>query len=258
MSRRSRPAAERAAIHGSCAADAGSDAGSARTDVGIEWRSFLWRDTRIQHELSGGWSGQQQRIFRAGARGGIGLRTSFRMRWCRSFACRRTAMERSQGRSGGAVVNVVTKSGSNEWHGSAFYYLRDSAIGGAAPAFVGFNPSSQQHQFGGTVGGPIQRNKMFVFAGYDQHILHVPTVVEFDNGATTVVPQLGTLSERRGLRGLRSAYWRNGVRSGDRPGCPPPVAGGPPCFPPSVSTAAHSYRSRGERFRPRCWGTRVS
>ena len=96
------------------------------------------------------------------------------------------------GRSGGAVVNVVTKSGSNSWHGSAFYYLRDSSVGGAAPPFVGFNPSGQQHQFGGTVGGPIERNKMFFFAGYDQHIFHLPTVVEFENGQMSVVPQFGT------------------------------------------------------------------
>jgi hypothetical protein len=59
------------------------------------------------------------------------------------------------GRAGGAVVNVVTKSGSNQWHGSSFYFLRDSSLGGAAPAFVGFNPRDQQHQFGATVGGPI-------------------------------------------------------------------------------------------------------
>jgi hypothetical protein len=96
------------------------------------------------------------------------------------------------GRSGGAVVNVVTKSGSNFWHGSAFYYLRDSSIGGAAPPFVGFNPGSQQHQFGGTVGGPIQRNKTFFLAGYDQHIFHLPTVVEFRNGEMAVTPALGS------------------------------------------------------------------
>ncbi|MFY9676820.1 MAG: TonB-dependent receptor [Terriglobales bacterium] len=96
------------------------------------------------------------------------------------------------GRSGGAVVNVVTKSGSNTWHGSTFYFLRDAEIGSAAPAFVGFNPGGVQHQFGGTVGGPIQRSKTFFFAGYDQHIFRLPTVVEFDNGAMTVVPQPGT------------------------------------------------------------------
>ena len=96
------------------------------------------------------------------------------------------------GRAGGAVVNVVTKSGTNQWHGNAFYYLRDSSLGGAAPPFVGFNPSDQQHQFGGTIGGPIQRGKTFLFAGYDQHVFNVPAVVEFLNGATQVVPQLGT------------------------------------------------------------------
>jgi hypothetical protein len=96
------------------------------------------------------------------------------------------------GRAGGAVVNVITKSGTNQWHGSTFYFLRDSQLGGAAPAFVGFNPSDQQHQLGGTVGGPIQRNKTFLFAGYDQHIFHVPAIVQFQNGRTVVTPHLGT------------------------------------------------------------------
>ncbi|SPE24617.1 hypothetical protein SBA7_1040010 [Candidatus Sulfotelmatobacter sp. SbA7] len=96
------------------------------------------------------------------------------------------------GRAGGAVVNVVTKSGSNTWHGSAFYYLRDNSLGGAAPAFVGSNPSEQRHQFGATIGGPIQRNKTFLFAGYDQEIFHVPAVVQFENGSTVVVPQPST------------------------------------------------------------------
>jgi len=97
------------------------------------------------------------------------------------------------GRAGGAVVNVVTKSGSNHWHGTGFYFLRDSALA-ATPPFVGFNPSGQQHQFGGTLGGPIKRNKFFFFAGYDQHIFHNPAVVQFSNGSTVVVPQLGTPS----------------------------------------------------------------
>ncbi|MFZ0798918.1 MAG: TonB-dependent receptor, partial [Terriglobales bacterium] len=95
------------------------------------------------------------------------------------------------GRAGGAVVNVVTKSGTNHWHGSAFYHLRDSELGGATPAFVGFNPKNEQHQFGATIGGPIERSKTFLFAGYDQHIFNVPAVVQFYDGSTVVVPQLG-------------------------------------------------------------------
>ena len=95
------------------------------------------------------------------------------------------------GRAGGAVINVVTKSGSNHFHGTDFYFLRDSGLS-ATQAFVGFKPHSQQQQFGFTFGGPIKRNKIFFFAGWDQHIFHVPTVVQFDNGSSVVVPQPGT------------------------------------------------------------------
>ncbi len=96
------------------------------------------------------------------------------------------------GRAGGAVVNVVTKSGTNQWHGSTFYYLRDSALEGATPPFMTFNPSNVQHQFGATLGGPIQRSKTFLFASYDQHIFNLPRVVQFDNGSSVVTPQPGT------------------------------------------------------------------
>jgi hypothetical protein len=119
------------------------------------------------------------------------------------------------GRSGGAVVNVVTKSGTNHWHGTGLYYIRDSSFGGAADAFVdqgaappepaggwpcpniaaegqGLNPHSRQQQGGATIGGPIKKNKIFFFAGFDQHFFHVPNVVEFLNGTMQVIPQAGT------------------------------------------------------------------
>ena len=95
------------------------------------------------------------------------------------------------GRSGGAVINVVTKSGSNHWHGTGLYYIRDSGFG-AADAFLAFKPHSRQQQGGGTIGGPIKKNKIFFFAGFDQHYFHVPDVVEFLNGTMQVVPQAGT------------------------------------------------------------------
>src|ERR1700692_4675728 len=95
------------------------------------------------------------------------------------------------GRAGGAVVNVVTKSGSNHWHGTGFYFLRDSSFG-AADSFLAFRPHNRQQQAGGTVGGPIKKNKMFFFAGFDQHYFHVPDVVEFLNGSSQVIPQAGT------------------------------------------------------------------
>ena len=95
------------------------------------------------------------------------------------------------GRSGGAVVNVITKSGSNHVHGTTFYYLRDSAFGASTP-FLAFKPHNRQQQAGGTLGGPIKENKAFFFVGFDQHIFHVPNVVEFLNGSSKVVPRPGT------------------------------------------------------------------
>jgi len=92
-----------------------------------------------------------------------------------------------QGRSGGAVINVVTKSGTNHVHGKLFYYLRDSTFA-ARPPFVSFKPRDTQHQFGFTVGGPVKRDRIYYFAGFDQHIFHVPNVVQFADGSTVVTP----------------------------------------------------------------------
>ncbi len=131
--------------------------------------------------------------FFAQARGRYRAPYQFSNEVVREFRVSSNSYGAESGRAGGAIVNVVTKSGTNQWHGTGFYYLKDSSLG-ATPAFVGFKPASQQHQFGGTVGGPIQRNKTFFFAGYDQHIFHVPAVVEFLNGSTVVTPQLGTAS----------------------------------------------------------------
>ena len=94
------------------------------------------------------------------------------------------------GRAGGAVVNVVTKSGSNHFHGTGFYYLRNSALDAQHP-FMTFKPKDQQQQFGGTFGGPIKRNKAFFYAGYDQHIFHAPVVVRFLDGSSVLVPKKG-------------------------------------------------------------------
>ena len=140
------------------------------------------------------------------------------------------------GRAGGAVVNVVTKSGTNHWHGSTFYRLRDSELGGAAPPFVGFNPSNEQHQFGATIGGPIQRGKTFLFAGYDQHIFNVPAVVEFDNGQTAVVPLVGIYPT-----------------PGDYEICNPAI-GGPACDQALVMASSAQLSAMGGTFHAKLLG----
>ena len=94
------------------------------------------------------------------------------------------------GRAGGAVVNVVTKSGSNHFHGTSFYYIRDSSMNAQHP-FMDVKPDDRQQQFGFTFGGPIKRNRAFFFGGFDQHVFHVPTLVRFLDGTSVLVPQKG-------------------------------------------------------------------
>src|SRR5437667_6539265 len=62
------------------------------------------------------------------------------------------------GNYSGGVVNVVTKSGENELHGSGFEFLRNTALD-ARSFFSPERSSYKQNQFGGTVGGPIRKNK---------------------------------------------------------------------------------------------------
>jgi len=72
------------------------------------------------------------------------------------------------GRSGGGFINVLTKSGTNTLHGSAHYFGQGSGLSSSL-AGVG-NPDFAQHQFGFTLGGPIQRDRLFFFLAYDQQL----------------------------------------------------------------------------------------
>jgi hypothetical protein len=92
------------------------------------------------------------------------------------------------GRAGGAVFNVVTNSGGNHWHGTGFVYLRERTFD-AQSAYVSSQPDEQQRQFGGTFSGPLVKNRIFLYLGYDQHQLTVPAIMQFGNGASAVVPQ---------------------------------------------------------------------
>lgn len=84
------------------------------------------------------------------------------------------------GRAGGAVTNVVTKSGTNQFHGSAFEYLRDRYMNANTWINNSRGISRQPfhvNQFGGTVGGPVVKNKDFFFFNYDGQRRHLPNPV---------------------------------------------------------------------------------
>ncbi|MFL6257917.1 MAG: TonB-dependent receptor domain-containing protein [Pyrinomonadaceae bacterium] len=73
------------------------------------------------------------------------------------------------GRNSGAVVNIATRSGSNEWHGELFEYLRNDALD-ARNLFnstLAHPPPFKRNQFGGNLGGPIMKEKAFFFFSYE-------------------------------------------------------------------------------------------
>jgi hypothetical protein len=82
------------------------------------------------------------------------------------------------GRSTGGVLNVITKSGSNDWHGDAFYQNRDRSLSADNPIFLR-QPSESLQQWGGSVGGPLKANKLFVFGAYEQQKANTPREVLF-------------------------------------------------------------------------------
>jgi outer membrane receptor protein involved in Fe transport len=94
------------------------------------------------------------------------------------------------GRAGGAVINVVTKSGTNEFHGGAFEYFRDESLNANTPQLKASQfqrglpnkrPPLQINQFGGRLGGPIKRNKAFFFFTYDGQRQQLPNFLDPPN-----------------------------------------------------------------------------
>ena len=88
----------------------------------------------------------------------------------KEFQVNRNAYTAEYGRAGGAVINVVTKSGTNEYHGSAFEFFRDKGMNANDYINVinGRDKSNYHYnQFGASLGGPILKDRLFFFANYD-------------------------------------------------------------------------------------------
>jgi outer membrane receptor protein involved in Fe transport len=116
------------------------------------------------------------------------------------------------GRAAGGVVNAVTKSGTNSLHGEAFWYYRDSDIGATNPfttqtilvngvnTVVPIKPPDRRHQFGGSIGGPIFKDKLFFFFNADQQLRNFPGVAAPSNPGAFFAPlsssEVSTLTSR--------------------------------------------------------------
>ncbi len=127
----------------------------------------------------------------------------FSIETVKEFQINQNGFSAEFGRAAGAVINVVTKSGTNSLSGGAFLFFRDEALNSNTPILTARGakrPKSQIKQFGGRLGGPIVKDRVFYFFAYDGQRANVPQVVDVPNinlpanaaARTLLLPKLGT------------------------------------------------------------------
>jgi hypothetical protein len=90
------------------------------------------------------------------------------------------------GRASGGIVNTITKSGTNEVHGTAFEFFRNRTLNARDPTPTGpaaINPPEWRHIFGGTIGAPIKKDKLFLFFDTELQRRHFPLVSSVINSS---------------------------------------------------------------------------
>ncbi|MGB7438319.1 MAG: carboxypeptidase regulatory-like domain-containing protein [Candidatus Acidiferrum sp.] len=123
------------------------------------------------------------------------------------------------GRNSGSIVNVVTKAGTNDIHGDVYEFFRNKVLN-TKGFFDPTVPDYQQNQFGGTLGGPIKKDKSFLFASYEGNRLkqgipsgqvYLPTTAEATGNFAADVPTGGFGGA------ISDQYFANALNG--RPGC---------------------------------------
>jgi hypothetical protein len=109
------------------------------------------------------------------------------------------------GHSAGGKVSMVLKSGTNEFHGTGFYVGRNPALNATTDRTTFSNVASRNNIFGGTLGNPVKRNKLFSFFSYEQWILKTPS--SSTSTSPTALERTGDFSKSLNTAGgLRTIY----------------------------------------------------
>ncbi|MCA1635915.1 MAG: TonB-dependent receptor [Acidobacteria bacterium] len=140
-------------------------------------------------------------------RGGVRPPYQFSEESVQEFQVNQNGFSAEFGRAGGAVINVVTKSGTNAFHGGLFEYFRDESLNANDPVtkanqfrrgLPNRRPPARINQYGGRIGGPIVKNRAFFFFTYDGQRADVPQVLDVPNISTApaaaqaaLLPKLG-------------------------------------------------------------------
>jgi hypothetical protein len=128
------------------------------------------------------------------------VRATFSQEAIREFQVVTDSYSAEFGKATGGVVNIVTKSGTNEFHGNAFWYFRDESLN-AKDYFEKFdvlgNPVDRDkapfsaNQYGGTLGGPIRKDKTFFFVSFERQDMTASNFVNIDPAAAAILNRKG-------------------------------------------------------------------
>lgn len=91
---------------------------------------------------------------------------AFSQDWVEEFRVHTNGYDAQFGQASGGIINAVTRSGGNQFHGRGFGFFRASELD-ATPAFTGSKPTLSQQRPGGTFSGPLKREKLFFFTGFE-------------------------------------------------------------------------------------------
>jgi len=130
----------------------------------------------------------------------------------KEFVVQSNAYSAEYGRAGGAVINVITKSGTNDFGGTAFYFLRDRDFN--ANDYINElnnRPKSPYHfdQYGASFGGPIQQDRHFFFVNYDAQRNSIPNDVILGRPSAGYPTDAASVAGLAKVQALAGSYSRN-------------------------------------------------
>jgi len=134
---------------------------------------------------------------------GVGSRGSYSppMDAVQEFTVQQNSVDAESGFSAGGVMNVGMKAGTNEYHGSAYYFGRNPSLNAVSNAFTRAPNVVRNHVGGGTIGGPILKNRLFTFFTYEKwnnrqpytKVITLPTDLEREGDFSRTLNRAGAL-----------------------------------------------------------------
>jgi hypothetical protein len=159
-------------------ADRGPQTGAASTS-GL---SFNGQSPRSNNVLVDGLDNNDQAVG--------SVRSTFSQEAVQEYQVIQSPFSSEYGRAAGGIVNIVTRSGSNELHGSAFEFFRDESLAGNN-FLTGTKTPFRQNQYGASVGGPVARDRLFFFGAAERLDVSDANVVTISDEAVSLIREAG-------------------------------------------------------------------